>query len=54
MNKHLLNKAIKKAGSVTKLAQAYGLKKHNFVSNIKRGAPAGERFIKFCEDYIKD
>lgn len=53
MNKHLLNKAIKKAGNLTKLAAAYGCT-HNFISNIKRGSPAGQRFIDFCEAYIKD
>lgn len=53
MNKHLLNKAIKKAGSITRLAKEYGCT-HNFISNIKRGCPAGDKFVKFCEAYIKD
>ena len=51
MNKHVLNKAIKKAGSQAKLARALGYTRA-LVCNVKRGTPASSVFIKKVEEYI--
>lgn len=51
MDNKLLDKAIRKAGNDTKLAEAYGCTKQN-ICNIKRGARAGQKFVQFCEEYV--
>jgi hypothetical protein len=53
MDKRLLDKAIKKAGTQIALANLYGCSKQN-ITNIKRGFQAGENFINFCQQYVKD
>lgn len=51
MNKHTLNKAIKKAGSQAELARILGVTRQ-LICNIKRGFPAGEAFINKIEKYL--
>jgi hypothetical protein len=53
MDKRLLDKAIKKAGTQIALANLYGCSKQN-ITNIKRGFQAGDKFIQFCIDYVKE
>jgi hypothetical protein len=53
MNKHLLNKALKKAGSQAELARLFQTTRQ-YISNVKRGYPPSQKFIEFCEDYVKD
>jgi transcriptional regulator with XRE-family HTH domain len=51
MNKHILNKAIKKAGSQAQLARDLGVSRQ-LITNIKRGTPAGEHFINSIDKYL--
>jgi len=53
MNKHLLNKALKKAGSQAELARLFQTTRQ-YISNVKRGYPPSQKFIEFCENFIKD
>ena len=52
MNKHTLNKAIKKAGSQAELARALGVSRQ-LICNVKRGTPAGENLTKKISDYLE-
>ncbi len=53
MNKTILNKAIKKAGSQAALARQLGVTRQ-LICNIKRGTPAGKNLttliLKFLEE----
>ena len=51
MNKHTLNKAIKKAGSQAELARILNVTRQ-LICNIKRGTPAGENFTNKINDYL--
>lgn len=51
MNKHILNKAIKKAGSQAELARILEVSRQ-LICNVKRGTPAGERLTNKINDYL--
>jgi hypothetical protein len=51
MNKHILNKAIKKAGSQAELARQLKVTRQ-LICNVKRGTPAGERLTNLINDYL--
>lgn len=53
MNKHTLNKAIKKAGSQAELARQLCVTRQ-LICNVKRGTPAGERLTKLINDYLEN
>ena len=53
MNKTILNKAIKKAGSQAALARELGVTRQ-LICNIKRGTPAGENFINKVIEYLEN
>ncbi len=52
MNKHLLNNAIKKAGSQAALAREMNCTRQH-ICNLKRGFPAGEEFAMKILKYVK-
>lgn len=53
MNKHTLNKAIKKAGSQAELARILEVTRQ-LICNVKRGTPAGDRLTNKINDYLKE
>lgn len=53
MNKTILNKAIKKAGSQAALARQLGVTRQ-LICNVKRGTPAGKKFVNKVIDYLEN
>jgi DNA-binding transcriptional regulator YdaS (Cro superfamily) len=53
MNKLVFKKAVKLAGSQTKLAEKLGVTPQ-LICNIKRGSPASPAIVKKMEDFINE